>query len=126
MSIDKDKFATHLRKHAETASHSHCAMYVRRALEAGGADTAGHLNNAKTYGPILLRNGFHALRVERPETFLPMKGDVVVIQPAAKGNQAGHIQGFDGNNWISDFVQKNFWPGPVYRRERPSYVVYRP
>lgn len=126
MALDTDKFATYLRKHAAKRSQAHCARYVRRALEAGGANTIGHATDAKTYGPILLRNGFHILTVEDPEKFTPLKGDVVVIAPTQKGNRAGHIAGYDGKNWVSDFVQNSFWPGSGYAKEKPDYVVYRP
>jgi hypothetical protein len=46
---------------------------------------------------------------------------------ATSHRKSGHIQGFDGKNWISDFVQKNgFWPDQEYRKETPAYVIYRP
>ena len=54
MLIDKEKFATHLRKNAAKLSQRKCATYVRRALEAGGARTVGHPVDAKDYGPVLL------------------------------------------------------------------------
>lgn len=126
MAIDTNKFATYLRKHAAAHSQARCAKFVRLALEAGGAKTVGNPSDAKSYGPVLLRNGYRVVKVEKLATFMPMKGDIVVIQSTAAGNPAGHIQGFDGKDWISDFVQNDFWPGPVYRKEMPSYVVYRP
>lgn len=125
MRFNTDEFTSYLRKHAEKHSQARCAKYVRRALEAGGADTSGHPGDAKAYGRVLIRNGFYAVTVQYPEKFMPMKGDVVVMQPTKGGNQAGHIEGYDGRNWISDFVQNGFWPGPVYAKEKPSYVVYR-
>ena len=48
MLIDKEKFATHLRKNAAKLSQRKCATYVRRALEAGGARTVGHPVDANT------------------------------------------------------------------------------
>jgi hypothetical protein len=47
MPFDKAKFATHLRKHAGKHSQASCAKFVRRALEAGGAETKGHPTPAK-------------------------------------------------------------------------------
>lgn len=126
MPVDVEKFTTHLRKHAKQRSQRICATRVREALQAGGANTVGHLIDAKTYGPVMLRNGFHKITVEKPEGYVFMKGDVVVIEPYEGGNPSGHIAGFDGKNWLSDFVQTGFWPGPGYRTHRPSYVVYRP
>ena len=90
MSIDKEKFAAHLRKHAVKLSQRKCAAYIRKALEAGGARTTAYPIDAKDYGPVLLRNGYREL------------------------------------HWVSDFVQSGFWPGPAYRKEKPSYVIYRP
>jgi hypothetical protein len=54
------------------------------------------------------RLGFHRLNVENSDTFMPMKGDIVVIQPYPKGNVSGHIAAFDGRIWISDFKQRDF------------------
>lgn len=125
MAFDAEKFATHLTQHAAKHSQSHCAMFVRRALEAGGADTKGHPTPAREYGPTLTRNGFHSITVEDPATFHFMKGDIVVIEPTKHGNAAGHIAGYNGENWVSDFVQRGFWPGAAYEKEKPSYVVYR-
>jgi hypothetical protein len=125
MSFDKDKFASHLAKHAGKHSQHHCAKFVRLALEAGGADTKGHPTPAKEYGPTLMRNGFHAITVDDPDTFSFLTGDIVVIQPTKHGDPAGHIAGYDGKKWVSDFVQSGFWPGLAYKKEKPSYVVYR-
>lgn len=124
--IDIDKFSDTLRTNAGGVSKRRCAEFVRRALSAAGANTALHPSEAKDYGPLLERNGFRIIAVTEPERFTAAKGDIVVFQPAPSGNQAGHIQGFDGKRWISDFVQNGFWPGPVYRKEKPSYAVYRP
>jgi hypothetical protein len=123
--FDTDKFAAQLTRQAGKRSQAHCAKYVRLALEAGGANTTGHPTPAKEYGPTLLRNGFHEITVDDPTNFAFMKGDIVVIAPTKHGNQAGHIAGYDGKNWVSDFVQRGFWPGPAYEKEKPSYVVYR-
>jgi type VI secretion system secreted protein VgrG len=124
--INVDEFAKELRANAGKISKRQCATYLRIALAAGGARTYAHPAEARNYGPLLARNGYSVIQVEEPERFVPKKGDIVVFQPTRTGNKAGHIQGFDGRNWVSDFVQTGFWPGPGYRRERPSYVVYRP
>jgi hypothetical protein len=125
MPFDAGKFATHLTKHAAEHSQSHCAKFVRLALEAGGADTKGHPTPAREYGPTLVRNGFHAITVDDPAKFPFLRGDIVVMEPTKHGNPAGHIAGYDGTNWVSDFVQHGFWPGRAYEKEKPSYVVYR-
>jgi hypothetical protein len=124
--IDTEKFANALRANARLVSRGQCAKYVRLALTAGGANTQAHPGTAKSYGPLLERNGYTEIEVVKPESFAPEKGDIVVFRPVKHGNQAGHIQGYDGKGWVSDFVQTGFWPGPTYRKEKPAYVVYRP
>lgn len=106
-------------------SQKHCAKSIRQALEAAGADTSGHPAEAKRYANVLLRNGFHPIVVSDPDSKAFRKGDIVVMEPTLKGNRAGHIAAFDGKEWISDFVQSGFWPGPAYAKEKPKYVVYR-
>jgi hypothetical protein len=126
--IDVGKFTEHLRNNADNAGFGkgRCAYFVRQALAAGGYKPATWPVHAKDWGPWLLLAGFRAVKVDNLRAFMPMKGDVAVIQ-ATTHRKSGHIQGFDGRNWISDFVQKNrFWPGQEYRKETPAYVIYRP
>jgi hypothetical protein len=126
--VDVDKFTAHLREHADSTGFGkgRCAYFVRAALAAGGYQPATWPVHAKDWGPSLLRAGFHTVKVENLATFKPLKGDVAVIQ-ATTHRKSGHIQGYDGKIWISDFVQKNgFWPGQEYRKETPAYVIYRP
>lgn len=126
MAIDIKKFVKHLRENAlPPFGRGRCARHVRLALEAGGANTVGHLVDAKTYGPILIKNGFRIIPAGASANWTPMTGDVAVIEPTKKGNSAGHIQSWDGGNWISDFVQREFWPGRAYREEEPAYEIYR-
>lgn len=124
--IDTESFAQKLRTNAGKISQGKCAKYIRIALAAGGANTLAHPAQAKNYGPLLINNGYKHIASKEPDDFLARKGDIVVFQPVVNGSQAGHVQGFDGKNWISDFVQSGFWPGPVYRKEKPSYALYRP
>jgi hypothetical protein len=126
--VEVDKFTDHLRSNADDKGfgHGRCAHFVRQALAAGGFKPATWPVHAKDWGPSLVRAGFHTVKVESLAAYKPMKGDVAVIQSTSH-RKSGHIQGFDGKNWISDFVQKNgFWPGQEYRKETPAYVIYRP
>ena len=104
-----------------------CATHIRKGLEAGGFATAGHPAAAKDWGPTLTRGGFKALA--STAGYVPVKGDVAVIQGVSTGaGRAGHIEMFDGKDWVSDFIQprgKEIYPGPQYRAETPSYVIYR-
>jgi hypothetical protein len=126
MPLDTEKFAVHLRKKARDKSQGRCAAYVRLALQAGGATLGQHPVHAKDYGPTLRRIGFSEIVVEDPATYKFMKGDIVVIEPNPGGSKSGHIAGYDGTQWISDFIQKDFWSGPLYRKHKPSHAFYRP
>lgn len=128
MLIDVKKFAGHLRDNADKSGYGHgkCAYFVRQALKAGNVKPATWPVDAKDWGPTLLRAGFHEIPVDDIALFKPQRGDVAIIQ-ATTNRTSGHIQGFDGINWTSDFVQAHgFWPGPEYRTEKPAYVIYRP
>jgi hypothetical protein len=107
-------------KHIEVESQSLCAQYVRRVIAAGETNLI-NTRFAKDYGDSLLKAGFIAL----PPSATPEKGDVAIIQPYAGGNGIGHMAMFDGKTWYSDFKQRDMYPGPGYRKFRPSYVIYR-
>lgn len=74
---------------------------------------------AKDYGPNLVSARF--LKVMDDSLGA---GDVVVID-SFKGNAFGHMAMYDGTTWISDFVQRDLYPGPSYRQHKPAYTVYR-
>lgn len=127
MPVDLGKFTKHLRTNAlPKYGKGQCGEYVRIALQAGGADFGGaNPRTGKEYGPTLERLGFHEITVDDPDTFNFMPGDVMVMEPAKKSaKKSGHVAGYDGKDWISDFVQNDFWAGPQYRNERP-HAVYR-
>lgn len=113
----------HLRANAQQHSQGRCAAATREAIEAGGGGVKlKRTGSAKDYGPSLEAAGF------LPMNFTPVggyqAGDVAVIQPIPK-HPHGHMQMYDGRQWISDFVQRDFWPGPSYRAQRPAFTVYR-
>ncbi|WP_226294207.1 glycoside hydrolase family 24 protein [Aquimarina algicola] len=103
----------------------YCAKYVRWALEDGGMKTWGpneieqRPNYACNYGPFLLHKGFVEVSNEDYK-----KGDIVVIE-SFSGHKAGHIQIYNGENWVSDFIQNYFYPGRAYRKAKPNYKTYR-
>lgn len=130
MPVNIDKFVKYLSDHALRDHHGQgkCGEYVRKALQAGGA----HFNEyspppyGKLYGLTLERLGFHEITVDDPDHFSFIRGDVMVMEPyTGSKNNAGHVAGYDGKDWISDFVQRDFWAGKKYRDERPHYAVYR-
>jgi hypothetical protein len=120
-SFDKQKFAEALRKDAlPPFGKSKCAHFVNMAIKAAGVNVVGVLE-AKNWGPSLLHAGF----VPVPAAGWQAKiGDIAVIQGTTHST-SGHMEGFDGTYWISDFVQQAFWPGPSFRAETPPYLVYR-
>jgi hypothetical protein len=130
MPINIEKFVKHLRENADQVGFGNrqCGLYVRKALQAGGA----YFNEyepppyGKLYGPTLERLGFHEIGVADPDQFHFMRGDVMVMEPYT-GSIEGHVAGYDGQRWISDFFQRDFWAGPKYRTQkpRPQYAVYR-
>ena len=125
MTVNVETFVTHLRsKILPRFGKGLCATHVREALEAAGAVTAGHPFYAKAYGPILRLNGFRVVPKVSEDFRAFRKGDIAVMQPT-RGKNAGHIQAWDGSNWVSDFLQPGFWPGPDCRRDEPDYEIYR-
>jgi RHS repeat-associated protein len=115
----------------EPDPEQNCAKYVRWALEAGGINTNGHPVSAKNYGPFLQGQGFSNVS---PNNYTPQPGDIAVIQPYPGGNQNGHIEGWNGSQWVSSFNQPSYpdtpgggvYPGPGYRNAEPDYSIYRP
>ena len=122
MPFDADRFAETLRANAlPPFGQGRCAKHVRLALEAAGVNSAGHPVSAKDYGPFLRNRGFATVS---HAGYVPQLGDIVVIQHTSRSAD-GHIEGFDGTQWISDFVQREFWPGPSFRTEQPSFEIFR-
>lgn len=122
MAFDPQIFAQTLNSRAEpTGSRGQCARYVRVALEVSGFGPFAHPIAAKRYGSTLRRLGFETVPKLGYQQAL---GDIVVID-AFTGHLYGHIAGWNGYAWVSDFVQRTLYPGPAYRRAKPPYVLYR-
>lgn len=108
--------------HAHLHSTHRCAASVREAMEAAGIQTADRppSGDAGDYGPFLMRHGAQVI----PEgSYEPKAGDIAVFD-RSEDHPAGHIQVFDGQHWVSDFVQHTFSP---YRDQgsTPPVTVYR-
>lgn len=124
-SFDLDKAIATLNENALSQSSGYCARYVRFALEAGGINTAGRPGSAKDYDSYLLGKGF---KIVNSSGYTPVKGDIAVFESftgAKKHHPHGHIQMYNGSQWISDFKQHDFWAGPDYRNYKPSYTILR-
>ena len=117
--FDKGKFSDTLNKISFSRSQSLCATNVRKALEAAGVNTTGHPQEAKDWGQTLEKQGFKAVD---QNGYKPQQGDIAVIQPYKGGNPSGHMAGFNGKQWVSDFKQKDYSP---YSKDTPASTVYR-
>lgn len=109
---------------ARDCTSGKCALYVREALEAGGINTSDRPENtkdAKNYGPYLIQKGFG---VASPNGYKPKAGDIIVFD-GFSGHPHGHIEMYNGHQWISDFKQNYLTPGPSYRSPPDPYVIYR-
>jgi hypothetical protein len=112
---DLEKAVQHLKANAASEPVGLCAQYTREAIEAGGV-ILKRTNYAKDYGPSVLEVGFQTVNTASYQA-----GDVVIMQNCP-GHDYGHMQMYSGSQWISDYVQSNFWP---YTSSRPQYAVYR-
>ncbi|MES2780088.1 MAG: FG-GAP-like repeat-containing protein [Bacteroidota bacterium] len=123
---DVDKAIKKLNSQANGSSVGRCAKYVRLALVAGGLTTTGNPVDAKDYGPFLIDKGFYDADITSLTDYTPMKGDIAVIQNFKGGSSSGHIQMYNGTQWVSDFKQtRPFWPGGSYAKNTPSFKIYR-
>jgi hypothetical protein len=103
-----------------------CAHYCRLGLEAGGfgkSDDARPVY-AGDYGPFLTKRGAsqvaEGVEMVPGKDYVPQQGDVAVFARTA-AHIAGHVQIYDGTQWISDFKQARFSP---YHEPEP-YKIYR-
>jgi len=121
-SVKRDTYTavSYARRHASSVSHGRCAEFTRKAINEGGIDI-GHTHFARDYGRLLEKSGFRPIGAGED----PRAGDVVIIQPYPGGNPSGHMAIFDGTSWYSDFIQRDIWAGPGYRKVHPAYVIYR-
>ena len=110
------KYAT---EHAEKKSVGMCALYVRKAIMAGGVPLymGGDAWCYKYTLPIL---NFHQVGKQSEREV----GDIVVFQPIG-GRKFGHIAIWNGSQWISDFKQRNLIVHSDYLKEGCEYAIYR-
>lgn len=104
-------------KRAHGRSTGKCALYVRKALQAAGYSFTPQRSAYLYNHGILAGAGFSKV----PEIgYQPLVGDVVVFDRTAK-NPHGHIQIYDGKQWVSDFRQRKFSPYSVHN----GYTIWR-
>ncbi len=107
---------------AARAAHSRtiglCARYVRQALQSAGYEFTPN-PSAYQYATrgTLAQAGFVKLS---NDNYQPQIGDVAVFNRSSK-NPHGHIQIYDGSQWVSDFRQNKFSPYSTHN----GYSVWR-
>lgn len=108
------KAATYATSNAASTSRGRCAEYVRKALQAAGYKFTP-LGSAYMYNDLLGTIGFTRV----PNDGQYMIGDVIVYGRTG-GHPHGHIQIYNGRNWVSDWVQRSIMP---YRSGRGGAVT---
>ncbi len=121
-SFDVDKASAHLTENALPRSKSWCAWYTMRALQAGGCPAI--LLPAQWYDCFLPMVQFEEVSAVG---YVPKKGDIVVFErPSWKkwsklSGWWGHVAMYNGEQWISDFRQRDMNP---YGKE-VAHKIYR-
>lgn len=117
--IDISKFTQKLKSMSRNSSAHQCAKYVRIALESAGAKFNNHPVAASDWGHTLTKIGYKQIE---PSFDNPMEGDIYIIKKTNK-HRYGHIAGFTGSQWVSDFKQRSY---DVYKENNLTYQYYRP
>ncbi|MDR6185528.1 hypothetical protein QE384_001429 [Acinetobacter baylyi] len=95
------------------------AKSVRIALQSAGAKIISHPVAASDWGDTLTKIGYRQIQ---PAFDHPQKGDIYIIK-RTPNHIYGHIAGYSGSQWISDFKQNSY---DVYRDDNVTYTYYRP
>ena len=108
-----DDTIARLNAHAHATSQGACGRYVRLALEAGGFERTEVFVSAYRWAGYLSSRGVPTVAFINNCSFQPQMGDIAVFG-AIQGHVHGHIQIWNGQQWVSDFRQNDFWPGSSY------------
>ncbi len=116
---DAGEAARYATENAEKKSVGLCAMYLRKAIIAGGIPLyqGGDAWHYKYVLPIL---GFKEIDKKAEK----MVGDIVVFQPIG-GRKFGHIAIWNGRQWVSDFKQRSIIVHSDYARKECEYSIFR-
>jgi hypothetical protein len=127
--LDKNKVADYMDSNAKgtDAYGQQCARVCHAALYAGGPRSMeDRPSPAKENGPWLVKHGAKVVvqgdTAKQPEGYTPQKGDVAVFQGGQNRNKSGHMQIYDGRQWVSDTHQTTFSPRRNYEG---GVTVYR-
>lgn len=115
-------------KNSKASTQHECATYVRLAIEAGFNDpnsTSGRPKWAWKYINYLPSIGFKFIdKVDKlyngdKGKYSPLVGDIAVYMKGNNEYVPGHICMYTGNQWMSDFKQKNMI---VYQSTPKAYI----
>lgn len=94
-----------------------CALYVRKALQSAGYEFTPQPSAYQYANGTLANAGF--VKISN-DNYVPQVGDIAVFNRTSK-NPHGHIQIYDGSQWVSDFRQPKFSPYSQHN----GYSVWR-
>ena len=116
-SISIQAFSKHLSSISATTSSQKCAASIRVALQSAGARIVNHPVAAADWGNTLKDLGYRQIK---PAFEKPQQGDIYIID-RTKSHIYGHIAGFTGKEWVSDFKQA----GHAVYKGNVSYRYFR-
>lgn len=114
-----EQAAEYATENAEKKSVGMCALYVRKAINAGGIPLWS-CGSAWRYNKVLTMLNFGEVAVNEERKV----GDIVVFQPIG-GRKHGHIAIWNGRQWVSDFKQRNFIVHSDYTTEGAQWAIFR-
>ena len=117
--FDVSKFTNNLESITRRTSTAKCAKSIRVALQSAGANIQSHPVAAADWGGTLKQLGYKEIS---PAFDYPQKGDIYIID-RTRSHVYGHIAGYTGSNWISDFRQNGY---AVYKDIHVNYRYFRP
>jgi len=120
--LDKDKVVRYMDRntHDTDVYHGVCAGVCHGGLAAGGLPwDKDRPSPANKNGPWLMEHGAevvgHSDNTDLPKKYTPEKADVAVFEGGGpKHNEYGHMEIYDGKQWVSDTKQSGFAPGTTY------------
>ncbi|MBN6514149.1 hypothetical protein [Acinetobacter pittii] len=116
--IDVEKFVEKLESVTSRRSKARCARSIRLALESAGANVENHPIAASDWGDTLKKIGYKQIDPAFDE---PQEGDIYIIH-RTRNHVYGHIAGYTGSEWVSDFKQNSY---DVYKDDSVTYTYYR-
>ena len=116
----------YLIEHAYEKSHNRCAWHVMCAMNAGGQPVPLlRACDYEWYFKRFLSTQFYEVSIDG---YIPEKGDIVIF-PKVDNHHYGHIAMWTGEQWISDFKQKNIIVAKEYNKHDCTFfrpILIRP